>query len=196
VLDNGGHFGHSALVQGHQCLAASFALSLCLSACDADAPTGSIRADPSSADTVPIVVDDLTSWGGCGDVTLYALDEASDTLLIVSADVADRSTAEPTVVAGDLPQPGVTVTLVRGARLDKGLCEAMFEEPGAQIDSSVGAATGTVTFTVGPAGPVDAPLQACGTTTGSVEVQNLVMLDGSRVADLTISSDDVGCYAE
>ena len=147
---------------------------------------------PSSAPSAPVAPLLLAPAGGCADAYFFAIDSTATSLLQIAVDVGDRSTTAPTEYDFTLPDPKISVALSRGVELQEGMCNDFITKM--RIDSTTKAATGSVHLTVDPSTGTG-PFGACGGISGTATTKGLTMTDGTVIADLAITTKDLGCYA-
>lgn len=129
----------------------------------------------------------LTRSGGCGEAFLWAADEDGRTAVVVSADLRDRSTTDPTTLEVTLPDPAVEVVLVEGEDLTAGFCTDL---PMSEVERETPVVAGDVVLRVDP------PATGSGQfTEGSFEVAGLVAEDGRVVPDARGSTAYIGFRA-
>lgn len=134
----------------------------------------------------------LTRSGGCGDAYLWAATEDGTVAVTVGVEVPGHSTREDTVVAIDLPDPDVEAHLLRGDQdLTRNLCVDVVDadaEPTSTVELTAG--TGTITTT-----PISTDVGLCGDVTGTLELTDVEADDGTRIAEVTAETADIGCFA-
>ncbi len=128
--------------------------------------------------------------GGCGDAEFFALGRNGTSRLFVAIDQHSRSTTEPTELEIELPDDAISVGLDRGVNLGQLVCNPAPTD--ARIDSITAAVAGSVTIRLDPRG---LGASACGVH-GEVELHDVVMADGTPIADLRIGSDGLGCFVD
>ena len=135
----------------------------------------------------------LTASGGCGDAFIWATTAEGDLAVTVSTEARDRSAAGPTTIDLDLPDPAVTVEVLRGEDLARNFCNDVILPSSRPADTqSVTAGTGEMVLDP----PKDAGSYAnCGTTSGRLRLRGLVAEDGTTFAPIDARTDQIGCYA-
>jgi len=160
-------------------------LVVALAACGSDDDDGG--AGPTSGEPI-----ELTRSGGCGDAYLWAATEDGMVAVTVAVEVPRHSTRDDTVVEVDLPDPDVEAHLLRGDRdLTGNLCTDAIDgnaEPTSTVPLTAG--TGEVVTT-----PVPTDVDLCGEVEGRLELEGVEAEDGTRIADISARTDDIGCYA-
>lgn len=97
---------------------------------------------------------DLTVHGGCGDVFVFAHDEADTMLLTAHAEglIAPAQEANGEVVTTfEIPDAALSLDLDVGRRISDAICDDVIENGGPQVDETWTAISGTATFAVTPA---------------------------------------------
>jgi hypothetical protein len=136
----------------------------------------------------------MTTGGGCGEVTFWALSASGELAVTVSVDVRHRSSEQPTTVPVAAGDPDVSIGIMRGHKLRELLCNDAFS--GEAVVTWRGSATaGRGYLTVDPWQPADWPegWPRCGGT-GVLHLTGLVAGDGTRFAPLDVQTHDLGCY--
>ena len=112
----------------------------------------------ATACSPPIQIDgfpeDLAIQGGCGDLVLFAVDDADTMLLTVTGEgfvAAAEATGEETTSLIDLSQEGLVVRLQTGTEVSAATCTDDIEGNGPVFDTEYEAGSGTATLTVQPA---------------------------------------------
>lgn len=147
---------------------------------DAEAP--STATDPESAPEL-----EFTQSGGCGDAFFWATTADDKHAVVVTTDVHDRSTSDPTVVDVSLPDPEVEIELWRGTGLTSLMCNDVVE--GKVTDETpVVEGSGTMTFQPRAEGHTDF-------VDGKLELTGLVTDAGTQLPDLHIKATSIGFYA-
>jgi hypothetical protein len=96
---------------------------------------------------------DLTVHGGCGDVFVFAHDEADTMLLTAHAEgliAPAQAAGEEVVTTFEIPDSGLTLELEVGQRISDAICDDVIENGGPQVDETWTAISGTATFAVRP----------------------------------------------
>lgn len=138
---------------------------------------------PALGRLVPGPAVELTRSGGCGDVLLWAVDEAGTIAVTVAVDLPGRARTEPLTVTGVLPDEaaGIAVEVRHGEDLERDLCAGAGD--GATTSPAV---EGRVEVTVDPA-------RGCGATTARFRLDGVVADDGTTLAPVEGATDAVGC---
>lgn len=101
----------------------------------------------------PEFVERLSTFGGCGDVVFFAVDDNDRLMLTFRAEgvVEQASDAgEETVTVFELPTTGTALVLEQGTAISDATCDDVIENGGPQVSRSWAATAGTATVTVGP----------------------------------------------
>jgi hypothetical protein len=135
----------------------------------------------------------LTASGGCGDAFLWATTAEGDVAVTVSTEARDRSAAGPTTIDFDLPDPEVTVEVLRGEDLARNFCNDVIL-PSSRPTDTRRATAGTGAMVLDP--PKDpGSYDNCGTASGRLRLRGLVAEDGTTFAPIDARTDQIGCYA-
>ena len=135
---------------------------------------------------VTISASELSLRGGCGAVELWALNTSETVAFVVSHDFTGRELPGSADRTFTLPDPAVKVRLLRGTEISYQTCS---DVAGGSITSETAAIKGSVHVT---AGPSDAR-GACEYTYGTATIHGVEMSDGTRIEDLTMAGDRIGC---
>ena len=130
---------------------------------------------------------EFATTGGCGDAYFWATTADDAHAVVVSVDLQDRSSSDPTVVDVSLPDPAVEVTLWEGTGLTSLMCNDVVEGEVTE-DSPVVEGSGTITVQPRPEEDVDF-------VDGKLELTGLVTEDGTELPDLAIKTTSIGFYA-
>jgi hypothetical protein len=130
----------------------------------------------------------LTDGDACGEAFFWAATTAGDTAVTVYVDVRDRGAVAETY---DLPDPAVTVEVLRGSDLPRNMCTDVLDlesEPTERISATAGHVEIEVTPSTAPGGP------SCGTADGTLRLTDLVADDGTTFEPIEVTSASIGCY--
>lgn len=161
------------------------ATAVALIGCSSDASPAAVTTAAPVTTIAPMTFE---PDGGCGDAEFFALGRNGTSRLFVAIDQHSRSTTEPTELDIELPDDAISVGLDRGVNLGQLVCNDAPMD--ARIDSTTHAVTGSVTIRLAPRG---LGASGCGVH-GEVELHDVVMDDGTPIADLRIGSEGIGCY--
>jgi hypothetical protein len=161
---------------------------------DGDPGDGDGDGDPGDGDPglPPGFLDELTKFGGCGDVFIGATDEAATMgMQFNGAEIAATAhmLEETQVRVSELPSDDVSLRIVLGSDLDE-TCNDV--GPGPTVDVEWTAVSGTVTLTIVPTGdpepwqvPAYATLELTDVTFESAG-RSPVVIDSWSVADVYV----------
>jgi hypothetical protein len=148
--------------------------------------------DDSGAAPTAVEPDDEVVLGdgdGCGDAFFWATN-ADDTIAVtVFVDERARSSQAPTTVSFDVGDAGLTAQVLRGEELSATFCTDLLV--GDPIDSETDATAGHVEITLDPQALDGA---TCGDFGGTATITGLEG-DGLSFADVTVETENIGCYA-
>ncbi|MGY1744056.1 hypothetical protein [Blastococcus sp. SYSU D00695] len=158
----------------------ALALAASLVACTTD-----VRGAASPAGALAGTVE-LVRGDACRDVFFWAATASGELAVTVTVDVADRPADGPTEVSARLPDPGVTVEVLRGpGDLTVDLCTDALV--GVEPTGRQSAVAGDLAMTVDPPG------EDCGESDGRLRIEGLVAEDGTAFAPIDVVSVLVGC---
>ena len=135
----------------------------------------------------------LTESGGCGNAFLWATTPEGDVAVTVTVEARDRSATEPTTIAIDLPDPDVTVKVLRGTDLASNFCTDL-PRTGSHPTDTQDATAGTGSLVLDPT-PDPGGSTSCGRASGHVRLRGVVASEGTRFAPIDARSDQIGCYS-
>ena len=151
-----------------------------LTACGDDEPTAVDRGDD-------IVV--LEPGDGCGDAFFWATNADDTVAVTVAVNERARSSQEPTTVSYDVGDPDLTARVLRGDELSSTFCtDVLVGDP---VASETDASAGHVEIVLDPQALDDT---MCGEFSGTATLTGLAG-HGLTFADVTITSEQIGCYA-
>jgi hypothetical protein len=130
----------------------------------------------------------LSNGEACGEVFFWAATTDGSAAVTLYVDVRDRAVA----TTYDLPDPAVTVEVLRGRNLPRNFCTDVLDsesEPTGRSSASAGRVELEVSPSNAPGGPT------CGSADGTVRVTGLVAEDGSTFAPFEVTSASIGCVA-
>ena len=133
----------------------------------------------------------ITRGGGCGNALFWATSADLQAVVVVRADGSGRDAGRPTTIPFTLPDPDVRVDVYLGPDLQVGTCSDE-EVPEDERSEPQGAAAGTGEIVLDP--PADPDDADCGVT-GQLEITGLVAEDGTTFGPISVTTDDIGCYA-
>lgn len=167
-------------------LALAVPLALTVTGCDdEDGPSRAV--DPSTSPSPSL---ELTETGGCGDAFFWATTADGTTAVVVTAELRDRSTTEPTELETSLPDPRVEVEVWQGAGLTSRMCNDVVT---GRIDERTAVVEGEVRIALDPHRSEDRGFAR--TVDGKAELTGLVTEDGTALPDLAIKTSSIGFYA-
>lgn len=156
---------------------------------DAD---GGPDPDPSTTIAPAPEVRELAEVGACGDAFVWAATAADDVAVTVVVAQRDRSSGEPTTIRFELPDPAVTVQVLRGRDLSRNFCTDLPDL------ASVPASTEPVAVGAGKL-VLDPQATDGGSSCGDAEVElsltGLRLDDGTAFAPVAATATGLGCYA-
>jgi hypothetical protein len=136
----------------------------------------------------------LTRSGGCGDAYLWAATDDGTVAVTISVDAIDRSSAEPTTIAIDLPQDDVEAFVLRGDRdMTGNFCTDLIDGD-AEPDEILPLRAGTGEIVLDPL-PDEGDVDGCGDIAGRATLTGLTAEDGMPFEPVSITTTDIGCYA-
>lgn len=92
----------------------------------------------------------LSVLGGCGDVWFYAVDEADELLVTVSAPgLIEAAEGDTTTTTFDLPDEGVELIVEAGSYISDAICDDVIEH-GPRVDRTWRAVAGQAVVTIRP----------------------------------------------
>jgi hypothetical protein len=130
----------------------------------------------------------LTDGDACGEAVFWAATADGGTAVTVYVDTRERGAVAATY---DLPDPAVTVEVLRGTDLPRNMCTDaldMRSEPTDRLEATAGRVEVEVTPSSAPGGP------ACGTADGTMRVIDLLAEDDTSFAPFEVTSAAIGCY--
>ena len=130
---------------------------------------------------------EFATTGGCGDAYFWATTADDAHAVVVSVDLQERSSSDPTVVDVSLPDPAVDITLWEGAGLTSLMCNDVVE---GEVTEESPVVEGSGTITVQPR-----PEENFDLVDGKLELTGLVAEDGTEIPDLAIKTTSIGFYA-
>jgi hypothetical protein len=136
--------------------------------------------------TEPVVLD---LNGGCNEASFWARNDEGTSALLLSITV-DRSAEGPVDIAVDLPDPAIYAELQHGTDLGQSLCGDVVTPP-YHVSEDLPIASGHLVI------HLERLPRSCdggGPPNGTVDVTNLVAIDGTRIADMTLQTSFLGCY--
>lgn len=95
----------------------------------------------------------LSTFGGCGDVFFYAVDDDDRLMLSFRADGVvqqARDAGEEVVAVFELPTAATDLVLEQGTAISDAMCDDVIENGGPQVGRRWEATAGTATVTVRP----------------------------------------------
>ena len=101
----------------------------------------------------PGFTNDLTRFGGCGDVVFYAVDAADEVMVTFRAEglvAAAREADEETTTVIDLPSERVELVIEQGSRVSDATCDDVIENRGPDVHRTWVATSGTATVRIRP----------------------------------------------
>lgn len=134
----------------------------------------------------------LEQSGGCGDAFFWAATAEGDVAVTVTVEARSRSTAEPTVIDFTLPDPVVAVEVQRGRALVQPMCNDVIDSRVWRVDERLAGVSGAGRIRLAPR--AEGEPSACGVS-GDLRLEGLVAEDDTRVGDVAIQTDQIGCYA-
>ncbi len=135
----------------------------------------------------------LTVSGGCGDAFLWATTPKGDLAVTVSVEARDRSGTEPATIPINVPDPDVTVEVLRGTDLARNFCNDTLLRGSRPTDMQA-ATAGTGSMSLDPSKDPGGYTN-CGTTSGRLRLRGLVAEDGTTFTPIDATTDQIGCYA-
>jgi hypothetical protein len=134
---------------------------------------------------------ELTDSAACGDAYFWVGTPAGDVAVAVTVEARDRSATEGTTIAFSVPDPDVTVSVLRGQDMARNVCTDVIDGA-SEPTSSVDAVAGEGEIVLGPVDPDG--YDSCGTR-GTLRLTGLEAPDGTAFAPVEVTSDEIGCYA-
>jgi hypothetical protein len=131
---------------------------------------------------------EFTKTGGCGDAFFWATTADDEHALVVTAELHDRSTSEPTVLEAELPDAEVEVELWEGEGLTSLMCNDLIM---GEVTEKTPIEQGSLTVTL-QARPRKEPGNL---SDGKAELTGLATADGTELPDLAIRTTTIGFYA-
>lgn len=132
----------------------------------------------------------LAPASGCGAAGFYALSPDNTTGLDIYIDLGQMVTTDVDQTY-EIPAEGVIVRLKYGASLDESICNDVIQNQ--RVDLEYEAVEGTLHLTT-TAVSGRTPGE-CGSASGTLEVSGLVFENGAQVADMTITTPNLNCFA-
>lgn len=129
---------------------------------------------------------ELTVHGACG-AQFWAATAEGDVALRITLDEVDRSTSEATTLDVAVPDPAVTIEVLRGRDLTRNFCTDALDST-SNPTSTEPATAGSGQIVVAAAEP------NCGTLNGSVSLTNLATADGTTFSALSFEASGPVCY--
>lgn len=111
--------------------------------------TSSCESDPLGPD----FADELTHFGGCGDVIFFAVDSDDEVMVTFRAEglVAEaREAGRETSTVVELPSDEVELIVEQGSRISDATCDDVIENDGPRVQRTWTALSGTATVRIRP----------------------------------------------
>ncbi len=154
-------------------------------------PEASTSSSPGTEVQEPAPVE-LIQGDACGEAYFWAATASGDVAVTVSVDSRERSTDGPTTIKIDLPDPAVTVRVLRGDEMAANFCNDAIDIRSLPT-SEQGATSGTGEIQLDPQAASGKLI--CGSTRGTLRLIGLESADGTRFAPIEVDSQGIGCYA-
>jgi hypothetical protein len=150
-------------------------------------PSACAEGEESSQVSSPL---ELTAGGACGDVFFWAATESGDAAVTVRVDAVDRSTTDDTVRQFVLPDPEVSVEVLKGGVLTSNFCNDVISTSSEPV-RRYGVVAGEGSIRLDPALRDPVPY-GHPPVRGELELTGLVAEDGTAFAPIRVTSDWIG----
>ena len=139
--------------------------------------------DDTASNAAPV---ELTRGDACGEAFFWAATPRGELAVTAGVEARGRARDAPTTIDVSLPDPRITVTVLRGENLPRNFCTDVLDGS-AEPRSSQAASRGTGAVVL-------APPNGCGVD-GRLRLDGLVAADGTRFEPIRVRSSSIGCYA-
>ena len=171
---------------------ASIAVLVVLTMGCSQEPTNAIRSvrrpnsTTQSSRPQPVKV---TKFGACGGALLWAQSPSGETAITVTAIAGRRSGDIPARIPIAIPDPEVTVEVLKGHKLATNFCTDVIV--GSSMPTSrVAAVAGSGEIVLTPTQPAGA---SCSRAQGTLRLDGLVGADGTVFAPIAFTASGIGC---
>lgn len=129
----------------------------------------------------PDFAEELTHFGGCGDVIFFAVDSDDEVMVTFLADglvAAAREAGSETSTVVELPSDDVELIVQQGPQISDATCDDVIENDGPRVQRTWTAVSGTATVRI-------RPLSESSGGRGDLVLEDVVFASGDR-APITV----------
>ena len=168
----------------------AFATAATLAGCGSDSDATAGTTSTSAAPTGPTETIEFARDGGCGEAFFFAVTQDETFAITVAVDVRDRTEAIDATISDAGGALAAEVEMVRGTVIASGFCnDVLPTEYEITEQTSVASYSGRVRIEGASEADDD------GHVSGSVELDEVELPDGTRLGPITMETALIGFYA-